>query len=48
LQKATSLALGDIKGYLNGDWDGNWEGWQATADNLEVALEGVDVFYVLH
>ena len=39
LPDAVRTAIGTIQDYLNGDWDGNTEGWQAVVDRLQSALE---------
>jgi hypothetical protein len=39
LISAIRQVRGDIDGYLEGDWDGNHDGWQALSDRLSTALD---------
>ena len=41
LTVALETIRGDIRGYLNGEWDGNAEGWKALADRADAALATV-------
>lgn len=36
---ALRFALADVQGYLDNEWDGNIDGWRATASNLFAAIK---------
>ncbi len=38
LKKAATSAAQTIRDYMAGEWDGNEDGWEAVAANLEAAL----------